>query len=109
MPRKSSLSLIHTVTALFMTIAVLASANSRAMTIEGNKVLVEANNATLYVSAYRAPVLCSNGGIKLTAVGEYAVDIVSLYCLNEAQVDKLIKGLQQAKSESAKLKALSNP
>ncbi|GIU20005.1 hypothetical protein [Shewanella sp. MBTL60-007] len=107
MPRKLILSFTYTINALIMTMGLLTSTTSGAMTIEGKKVSVIANDATIYVSAYMAPVLCSKGGIKLTAVGEYAVDIVSLYCLNEAQVDKLIEGLQEAKAESARLKALS--
>ncbi|GIU36843.1 hypothetical protein L2719_18810 [Shewanella schlegeliana] len=108
MTRIFSSSFIHIIIALIMIMGLLTSTTSHAMTIEGKKISVSANDATLYVSAYMAPVLCANGGVKFTAVGEFAVDIVSLYCLNDAQVDKLIEGLQEAKSESARLKALSN-
>ncbi|MGS0680727.1 hypothetical protein ACVBIL_06170 [Shewanella sp. 125m-7] len=96
------------ITTLIITSGFLTSTASSAMTIEGQKVSVSANDSTVYVSAYMAPVLCSKGGVKLTAVGEFSIDIVSIYCLNDAQVDKLIEGLQEAKAESAKLKALSN-
>ncbi|ABZ76977.1 hypothetical protein Shal_2419 [Shewanella halifaxensis HAW-EB4] len=109
MTRRFSPRFAYIITALIMIMGLLASASTRAMTIEGNKVSVSANDSTLYVSAYMAPVLCTNGGVKFTAVGEYAVDIVSLYCLDEAQVDKLIEGLQEAKAESVKLKALAKP
>ncbi|ABV87190.1 hypothetical protein [Shewanella pealeana] len=110
MLKKTNSKIIHTIIAALTLISgLLSSTAASAMTIEGKKVSVSANRSTVYVSAYMAPVLCSNGGVNLTAIGEYAVDIVSLYCLNDAQVDKLIKGLQQARSESAKLKALSKP
>ncbi|MCG9729365.1 hypothetical protein L1D44_05825 [Shewanella sp. Isolate13] len=98
---------MKTVTQLAVIIGLLVSTSPYAMTIEGKKVSVSANRSSVYVAAYMAPVLCPKGGVNLTAIGEYAVDIVSLYCLDDSQVDTLIKGLQQARSESAKLKALS--
>ena len=99
---------MQTIALLIVLIGLLNPTSLYAMTIEGKKVSVSANRSSVYVAAYMAPVLCPKGGVKLTAIGEYAVDIVSLYCLNDSQVDKLIEGLKAAKAESEKLKALAN-
>ncbi|WP_299806171.1 hypothetical protein [uncultured Shewanella sp.] len=104
-----NLSLVQAITRLMLAAGLLASISSYAMTIEGKKVSVNANSSSVYVAAYMAPVLCPKGGVNLTAIGEYAVDIVSLYCLNDAQVDRLIEGLKAAKAESVKLRSLSKP
>ncbi len=50
--------------------------------------------------------LCRKGGVKITSMGEYAIDIVSLYCLSDQDVDKLIKGLHDAKHKAAIYRSL---
>ncbi len=85
-------------------ISGLAMAEGSSMKIETAE--VRKQDTSISVSAFQHDTLCPDGGVSISAVGPYAVEIVTLYCLNPNEVNKLITGLEKAQIKSTQLKSI---
>ena len=89
---------------LISSISGLALANGSSMNIETAK--VTKRDTSVSISAYQHDTLCPDGGVSITAIGQYAVEIVTLYCLKPNEVKELITGLEKAQLKSTQLKSI---
>ncbi len=104
MPRTHNPAHLLVFTAALL-VGMAAHAGMMEMSKETGRTTEHGNSVT--IGAHSKEVLCPKGGVYVTAMDEHAVSIVSLYCLSDSQVDKMIASLEEAKVNAGKIRSMN--